>query len=170
MSIGKRLFNLARSELNSLLDSAVEAERGRGHYDDVGHDPDADLYHRFSLDQLTDAELEAEIERRHKARQESARARSSSSAGAPPAGGSARSTQSPPPGRPSPDHELRLAYAALEVPFGADFATVRKSYRQLMRKYHPDRHTSAPDKQKAATELTQKLSQAYALIEKQTHR
>jgi curved DNA-binding protein CbpA len=52
------------------------------------------------------------------------------------------------------------------VPFGSDFATVRKSYRTLMRKYHPDRHTGSPEKQKAATELAQKLGQAYELLEK----
>jgi curved DNA-binding protein CbpA len=34
-----------------------------------------------------------------------------------------------------------------------------------MRKYHPDRHAGSPEKQKAATELTQKLSAAYQLIE-----
>jgi curved DNA-binding protein CbpA len=51
------------------------------------------------------------------------------------------------------------------VPFGADFATVRKSYRALMRKYHPDRHTGSPEKLKSATELAQKLSAAYQVIE-----
>ena len=65
-----------------------------------------------------------------------------------------------------PPDELRLAYAALEVPYGSDFATVRKSYRALMRKYHPDRHASSPEKQKAATELAQKLTHAYEVIEK----
>ena len=64
MSIGKRLFDMARSELNSLLDRAAEAERRTS----AGRDPDEDLYRRFSLDELTDAELEAEIERRYRAR------------------------------------------------------------------------------------------------------
>ena len=68
-------------------------------------------------------------------------------------------------GKHSPEDELRRAYAALEVPFGADFATVRKSYRALMRKYHPDRHTDSPEKQKSATELAQKLSAVYQVIE-----
>lgn len=193
MSIGRRLFNLARSELSSLLDSAVEAERGRERSRDVEVDADEDLYRKFSLDQLSDAELEAEIERRYKARQQAARApharpaqdRTSAggqstrgpgsagqasgsghagSRGQTAGGGHARKPSST--SSTSSDDELRLAYAALEVPFGADFATVRKSYRQLMRKYHPDRHTASPDKQKAATELAQKLSQAYELIEK----
>jgi len=166
MSIGKRLFNMARSELNSLLDRAAEAER----HPAPGRDPDEDLYRRFSLDELTDKELEAEIERRYRARKASAREQPAPSEGARPSpkarASNARSSSSTQAPKPAPPDELRLAYAALEVPFGADFATVRKSYRTLMRKYHPDRHTGSPDKQKAATELAQKLSLAYALIEK----
>ena len=172
MSIGKRLFNLAKSELNSLLDRAAEAEAV------PSHDPDEDLYRRFSLDELTDKELEAELERRHRARQAQARHATAGSrpAGAAPgtkpadrgAPGNARTggTQAR---KPSPDDELRRAYAALEVPFACDFATVRKSYRLLMRKYHPDRHAGSPEKQKAATELAQKLSAAYQLIEQRSH-
>jgi DnaJ-class molecular chaperone len=37
-----------------------------------------------------------------------------------------------------------------------------------MRKYHPDRHAGSPDKQKAATEVAQKLTLAYRLIEKRS--
>jgi DnaJ-domain-containing protein 1 len=171
MSIGKRLYDMARSELNSLLDRAAEAERRTR----VGHDPDEDLYRRYSLAELNDAELEAEIERRYRARQAAAKATTA------PAGGSPRAAPRPGPSqarpasgekahRPAAPSELRLAYAALEVPYGADFATVRKSYRTLMRKYHPDRHTGSPEKQKTATELAQKLTLAYELIEKQTKR
>jgi DnaJ-class molecular chaperone len=192
MSIGRRLFNMARSELSSLLDSAVDAERGRERSRDVEVDADEDLYRKFSLDQLSDAELEAEIERRYKARQQAAHsaharptrdkpgtgaqsARGPSSTGQASGSGHAGSRgqtagggHARKPSSTSPDDELRLAYAALEVPFGTDFANVRKSYRQLMRKYHPDRHTGSPDKQKAATELAQRLSQAYELIEKRS--
>jgi len=176
MSIGKRLFNLAKSELNSLLDRAAEAEQV------PARDPDEDLYRRFSLDELTDKELEAEIERRHRARQAQARGESSGSRPGPAPGakpadksgpGSARASggaQTSKPSserKPSSEDELRRAYAALEVPFGSDFARVRKSYRVFMRKYHPDRHTASPEKQKAATELAQKLSAAYQLIEQE---
>ena len=165
MSIGKRLFNLAKSELNSLLDRAAQAERV------PSHDPDEDLYRRFSLDELTDKELEAELERRYRAR-----ARDATAGARPAAGAAARSADRPEnaraqaPRRPLPDDDLRRAYAALEVPFGSDFAAVRKSYRILMRKYHPDRHTGSPDKQKAATELAQRLSVAYQLIEQRSRK
>ena len=168
MSIGRRLFNLAKSELNSLLDRAAEAEQV------PERDPDEDLYRRFSLDELTDKELEAEIERRYRARQAQAR---NAATGSKPAGGPASGAHPGPRGpgsararKPSPEDELRRAYAALEVPFGSDFATVRRSYRALMRKYHPDRHTGSPEKQKAATELAQKLSAAYQLIEQYAHK
>jgi DnaJ-domain-containing protein 1 len=168
MSIGKRLFNMARSEINALLDRAAEAEPQSS----SGRDPDEDLYRRFSLDELTDAELEAEIERRYLAREAAkggaARAPADSSAGprSTNRAGAARAPGAGPARKSAPPDELRLAYSALEVPYGADFATVRKSYRSLMRKYHPDRHAGSPEKQKAATELAQKLSAAYALIER----
>ena len=166
MSIGKRLFNLARSELNALLDRAAEAEPAQE------HDPDEDLYRRFSLDQLSDTELEAEIERRYRARRAAARGTTSTAetkrgqSGRPSGAGTAGAPSSGGPRAQAADEELRRAYAALEVPFGADFPTVRRSYRALMRKYHPDRHGGSPDKLKAATELAQKLTLAYKLIQR----
>jgi len=163
MSIGKRLFNLAKSELNSLLDRAAEAERVES------RDPDEDLYRRFSLDELSDQELEAEIERRHRARQAQARGTSSTARPADKTA-SARKPSGAQTRKPASDDEIQHAYAALEVPFGSDFATVRKSYRMLMRKYHPDRHAGSPEKQKTATELAQKLSQAYQRIEQHSRR
>jgi DnaJ-domain-containing protein 1 len=159
MSISKRLFDMARAELNGLLDKASTW--------DAGHDPDEDLYRRFSLDELTDAQLEAELERRSRMR-----AAARDKINAPPrASGQvprpeASRASGPPPRRPAPDDGIRRAYAALEVPPGSDFETVRKSYRALMRKYHPDRHTGSPEKVKAATELAQKLTEAYKLLEK----
>jgi DnaJ-domain-containing protein 1 len=159
MSISKRLFDMARAELNDLLDKASSW--------DAGNDPDEDLYRRYGLDELTDEQLEAELERRARTR-----AAVRDKINAPPR--AARSAprpetsrpSNPPPRRPGPDDEIRRAYAALEVPPGSDFETVRKSYRALMRKYHPDRHTSSPEKLKAATELAQKLTEAYRLLQK----
>jgi DnaJ-domain-containing protein 1 len=157
MSISKRLFDMARAELNGLLDKAATWE--------PGHDPDEDLYRRFSLDELTDAQLEAELERR--ARMRAAAREKINTPPRPSAPRPAASRpQSPPPRRPGPEDEIRRAYAALEVPPGSDFETVRKSYRALMRKYHPDRHTGSPEKLKAATELAQKLTEAYKILEK----
>jgi DnaJ-domain-containing protein 1 len=159
MSIGRRLIDLARAELNSLLDRAASAD----------DDDDYDRHRRGYSDpsSLSDEELAEEIERRRQARAEAeAAARGGRRAGAPP-----RSSSSSPPRRTAAgDDAIRKAYAALEIPAGSDFETVRRSYRRLMRKYHPDLHTGAPEKQRAATDLTQRLTEAYKTLEKQLRR
>ncbi len=63
-----------------------------------------------------------------------------------------------------PDESLRQDYANLEVPFGADMETVRKSYKRLMLKYHPDRHAGNPEKQKLALEIAKKINQSFERI------
>ena len=52
-------------------------------------------------------------------------------------------------------------YARLEVPYGAPWDDVKAAYRRLMRKYHPDMHAGNPQKQKAATELSMRVTTAY---------
>jgi DnaJ-domain-containing protein 1 len=175
MSIGKRLIDLARSELNSLLDKAAELGDGSRDGDGWGGD----------LGGLSDDELEAELERRRLARQEAeAAARGPRPASA--RGGGARADESartatgprsnarpraePPRRTAAGDEAIRRAYAALEVPPGSDFETLRKAYRRLMRKYHPDLHGGSREGQRAATDLTQRLTEAYKLLEKQTRR
>jgi DnaJ-class molecular chaperone len=147
MSIGKRLIDLARAELNSLLDKA-------GRQDDEddyrsrrrsGGSGDGDL------SGMSDEELAAEM---HGTRR-----------------GARPPPRTPPPPRTAAgDSAIRKAYAALEVPAGSDFETVRKSYRRLMRKYHPDLHGGTPEAQRAATDLTQRLTQAYKTLEKHLRR
>jgi DnaJ-domain-containing protein 1 len=163
VSIGRRLIDLARAELNSLLDRAARADE-----DDEFGTP---------TDHLSDRELEEELERRREARQEAERAaqgarRSTSTRQSDPLGDSDRDAAAgrrrPEFRRSSPDdaHSVRRAYAALEVPPGSNFEVVRRAYRTLMRKYHPDLHTATPEKQKAANEITQKLTDSYKLLEK----
>jgi DnaJ-class molecular chaperone len=69
------------------------------------------------------------------------------------------------PGNVIPDKRLRELYAQLEVPYGAPFDEVKKSFRRLMRKYHPDLHIGNPQKHKTATQLTMSLTQAYNELE-----
>ena len=149
--------------MNSLLDRAADTEQTR----EPQEDPDEDLYRRFSVNELTDEELEAEIDRRYRARKEAERRTTAdqAKAGAAKPKPGERPSGGPTPRRSFSEDDLRRAYATLEVPFGADSATVRQAYRALMRKYHPDRHTGSPEKVKAATEVAQRLTQAYALIE-----
>lgn len=59
------------------------------------------------------------------------------------------------------DPELAGYYANLEVPYGSDLETVRKAWRHLVRKYHPDLHSADPEKRRIANELTQGLNHAY---------
>ena len=65
-----------------------------------------------------------------------------------------------------PNEALRRDYATLETPFAADLPEVRKSYKRLLHKYHPDRFSGDDQKQALANEVTQRLNDAFARIEK----
>jgi len=41
---------------------------------------------------------------------------------------------------------------------------VRRAYRELMSRYHPDKHLGDPERHKAATELAQSLTRAYSAL------
>ena len=68
------------------------------------------------------------------------------------------------PGEQSSSPSLAQDYANLELKLGASFENVRSSYKRLLKKYHPDRFANDPEKQKLATEITQKLNQSYQTI------
>ena len=159
MSLGRRILDLARANLNALLEKAAG---------------------ETTVDELTDEELEAELERRRhlRIREESERQSRESAEQAARDRYTARTGQPPPPKResrrrertprvppPSREKHLRDLYTQLEVPYGADFDEVKKSFRRLMRKYHPDLHAGNPEKQKVATQLTMSLTQAYNELE-----
>lgn len=76
------------------------------------------------------------------------------------AGASSGSSARPP--RPG-SHDAQLAewYRVLDLNVGADIPQIKSAYRQLMRKYHPDMHAGNPGKQKAATELSMRVTAAY---------
>ncbi len=68
-------------------------------------------------------------------------------------------------GAPSrPDESLRQDYANLEVPFGADMETVRRSYKSLILRYHPDKHGRNPEEQRVALEITKKINESFERI------
>ena len=73
--------------------------------------------------------------------------------------GSSSSGRPPRPG--STEAQLAEWYKVLDLQVGADMAAIKTSYRQLMRKYHPDMHAGNPSKQKAATELSMRVTTAY---------
>jgi DnaJ-domain-containing protein 1 len=75
---------------------------------------------------------------------------------------SSSSSSSKRPPRPgSTEAQLAEWYKVLDLQAGADMAQIKSSYRQLMRKYHPDMHAGNPQKQKAATELSMRVTTAY---------
>lgn len=57
--------------------------------------------------------------------------------------------------------DRRKWYRTLELEPGATKDDVRKAYRRLLRIYHPDRHANDPEKYKAATEVTRRITEAY---------
>jgi len=68
-------------------------------------------------------------------------------------------TQSGPPAK------LSAAYKVLGLTLNAPFDQVRKAYKQLLKQHHPDKHGSAPDAQKKATETSARINDAYRIIE-----
>jgi DnaJ-domain-containing protein 1 len=165
VSIGKRFVDLVRANINSLLERASSTDGGRS----------------APIENLSDEELEREMRRRRRRRTAAERAASSVEEQAweeveqATEGGTGRfrttgprtSSQRPSGYRSSPgtfmgrDPRLARLYAQLECPYGADMTTVRKHYRAMMRKYHPDMHSTEPHKQRIATELSQRLTMAY---------
>ena len=67
------------------------------------------------------------------------------------------------------EESLRIDYANLEVPFGADMAKVMKSYKSLILKYHPDKHAGDQEKQKIALDITKRINQSYERIRSRHH-
>ena len=100
------------------------------------------------LSELTDAELEEELLRRRRARAQ-------------------RTGQKPERGREADNPRLKQIsqyYANLELQPGASLEDVKRAYRELMKKFHPDRHSGDPERHKAATELAQSLTAAYKAL------
>jgi DnaJ-domain-containing protein 1 len=60
--------------------------------------------------------------------------------------------------------ELRKDYALLKTKPGAPLEEVAKSYKQLLRIHHPDRHATDPTAFAKATEETKTLTSAFRRI------
>ena len=68
---------------------------------------------------------------------------------------------------PNPeDMPIFGAFECLGLPYGTPFEEVKKTYRRLMREYHPDRHADSPEEERIATQKTQEITAAYELISK----
>ncbi len=60
--------------------------------------------------------------------------------------------------------DIRWAYEVLGLPFGASPADVREAYRDLIAVWHPDRFQGNARLVERATQKTQEINAAYALI------
>jgi DnaJ-domain-containing protein 1 len=80
----------------------------------------------------------------------------SSSSGGASSGGARRARSNGP-----SDAQLADWYKALNLAPGADLGEIKSAYRQLMRRYHPDMHAGNPAKQKAANEVSMRVTAAY---------
>ena len=79
----------------------------------------------------------------------------------PSASASSSSGSARPPKPGSADAQVAEWYRVLDLSVGADMGQIKTAYRQAMRKYHPDMHAGNPQKQKAATELSMRVTAAY---------
>jgi DnaJ-domain-containing protein 1 len=135
MGIFDRIARIARAGITDLTDRPAS--------------PDADK----SLGELSDKELEDEILRRRRDR-------------------AARRAQGLPDEAPREPAKLRTPgeqqiaqyYANLELPNGASLDDIKKAYREMMRRYHPDKHIGDPERHKASTELAQSITRAYTAL------
>lgn len=115
------------------------------------------------LAELSDVELEEELIRRRRAR---AAKRSDGGSVDDAVGESRARAASKAVPRSPQEQQVTQYYANLELSPGATLDQVRKAYRELMKRYHPDKHLGDPERHKAATELAQSLTRAYtALVE-----
>lgn len=74
----------------------------------------------------------------------------------------------PPPEATGPgwDREIAQHYANLELPYGADLPAVKRQYRKLMSRYHPDRHHRDAKKAEIANRLAAELTRSYEALVK----
>lgn len=57
-------------------------------------------------------------------------------------------------------------YRILELEYGSDFNRIKKAYKRLLKKYHPDLFQNKPEKLKSAQEVTKQINEAYTYFER----
>ncbi len=65
---------------------------------------------------------------------------------------------------PRPADPFERDFAVLGVPVGSSLESVRKAYRREVSQYHPDLFTNDPEKERAAAELTRRLTASFERI------
>ena len=64
------------------------------------------------------------------------------------------------------NEEDKKYYKILELEYGADFNQIKKAYRRLLKKYHPDLYQTEPEKLKTAQKVTKQINEAYTYFER----
>jgi curved DNA-binding protein CbpA len=78
-----------------------------------------------------------------------------------PSGGAASTGSARSPRAGSTDAQLADWFRTLDVSPGAELSEIKSAYRRMMRKYHPDMHAGNPQRQKAANEMSMRVTTAY---------
>lgn len=148
VGLGKRLWDVTRANMTDFA-SAFSS--------------DPDLRERRRLERELDEELAREVEESlgSKAGRQARRVADRAEEAWQRAYEEARARGGPSGGPTSDRRTVEGWYRTLEVPVDADFDQVRKSYRRLLAKYHPDKFASDPSKYDAATEVARKITAAY---------
>ena len=145
MGIGKRLWNVARAQVSDFA-SAFSL--------------DEEIRERRRMDAELDAEVAKEVADTIGAKA-GRRARRVADKAEDARDQAFHEAQARGPGGQASANEVEGWYRTLELPVGSEFSEVRKSYRRLLTKYHPDKYAKDPDKYAAATEVTRKINAAY---------
>ena len=68
---------------------------------------------------------------------------------------------------PNKENQLeKKYYKILELEYASDFNSIKKSYKKLLKKYHPDLFQNKPEKLKSAQEVTRQINEAYTYFER----
>jgi DnaJ domain len=60
--------------------------------------------------------------------------------------------------------ELKRAYQTLNVPASATTTSIKKAYRQLLKRWHPDLYSHGASMHAEATQMTRLINEAYSTI------
>ena len=112
------------------------------------------------------SDIEGDRQERRRASSQRQQTRSSAGEAEPPAGGAGSSSvirreRLPPVLTP----EALAAYRALGLAAGSPMSAVKKAYRTLLKKYHPDNTAPFENMQRTAAQKTDRIVQAFKILE-----
>lgn len=141
----ERIWDLIKAYINEAVDAALE-ERGYTKKKEEGHSQSQQKYHKTPFEEFQENyEKYKKYQKQSNSYQKSYQQSYTSN---------------------SQNNEDAKYYKWLEVPYGSSFEDIKKSYKSLMKKYHPDNFHNNETKRQTAEKLSQKLNEAYQYFEK----